>query len=66
MVDMKKQWQHLGIFGMTFRTKTKQLDALLKELKNTLWQELTIVKRRKKLTEEINELWDSEETLTLI
>ena len=53
---MKKQWQHLGIFGMTFRTKTKQLDALLKELKNTLWQELTIVKRRKKLTEEINEL----------
>ena len=66
MVDMKKQWRHLGTLEMTFRTKTKQLDALLKELKNTLWQELTIVKRRKKLTEEINELWDSEKTVTLI
>jgi len=51
---------------MTFRTKTKQLDALIKELKNTLWEELTVVKRRKRLTEEINELWDSEETVTLI
>ena len=44
---------------MKFRSKTKQLDALLKELKNTLWEELTVVKRRKKLTEEINELWDT-------
>ena len=51
---------------MKFRSKTKQLDALLKELKNTLWHDLSIVKRRKKLTEEINELWDSEETVTLI
>tara|TARA_Y200000002_G_C22262996_1_gene488786 strand:- start:10 stop:174 length:165 start_codon:yes stop_codon:yes gene_type:complete len=51
---------------MKFRSKTKQLDALIKELKNTLWEELTVVKRRKRLTEEINELWDSEETVTLI
>ena len=51
---------------MKFRDKTKQLDAFLKELNNTLWEELTVVKRRKKLTEEINELWNSEETVTLI
>ena len=51
---------------MKFKTKSKEYETLLKEIKNTLWQELTLVKRRKRLTEELNELWDSEETVTLI
>tara|TARA_Y100001937_G_C6933958_1_gene247271 strand:- start:79 stop:234 length:156 start_codon:yes stop_codon:yes gene_type:complete len=51
---------------MKFKTKSKEYETLLKEIKNTLWQELTLVKRRKRLTEELNELWNSEETVTLI
>ena len=45
---------------MKFKTKSKEYETLLKEIKNTLWQELTLVKRRKRLTEELNELWNSE------
>ena len=51
---------------MKFKNKSKEYETLLKEIKNTLWQELTLVKRRKRLTEELNELWNSEETVTLI
>ena len=66
MEDMKRQWKLLENIEMKFKTKSKEYETLLKEIKNTLWQELTLVKRRKRLTEELNELWNSEETVTLI